>query len=54
MLRMIKLNKSNRDFTADRDIALRSAENHVHNVLTKLAVASGAEAAASARTEMIG
>ncbi|MGB8407800.1 MAG: response regulator transcription factor [Mycobacterium sp.] len=54
ILGMLEAGMSNREIADRLCIAVHTVKNHVHSVLTKLGVATRAEAAASARTQRIG
>ena len=53
ILGMLELGHSNRDIADQLCIAVHTVKNHVHNLLTKLGVATRAQAAAVARTMQI-
>lgn len=49
ILKMLELGRSNGDIAARLNIAVRTVQNHVHNLLTKLGVDTRAEAVALSR-----
>jgi DNA-binding NarL/FixJ family response regulator len=51
ILEMLDMGLSNREIAGRLSIAVHTVKNHVHSLLTKLAVSSRAEAAARYRTE---